>query len=81
MRIKRYNKTLSCTKAVMPNSDSGIAIDSRITLFLAGIGIKKIKLCWNRNQRVFPGIRIGIRNFKNAGIGIKMFPESCIIGT
>ncbi len=61
--------------SVMLDSES----DSGVTLLLAGIeiGIKKIKLWWNRNQRM---LRIGIRNLINAGIGIgmKMCLESCI---
>ena len=72
----------------MHDSDSGIGIDSGITLFLAGIGIgiKKIKFCWNRNGisalLAGIGIRTGIRllNFPGIGtvIGIKIYPESCI---
>ncbi len=40
--------------AVMPNSDFRLGIDSGITEFIAGIGIKKTKRYWNRNwnQRI-----------------------------
>ncbi len=47
-----------------------------------GIGIKEFWLESEWNQGFIPGIEIGIRNLKNAGIGtgIKTCPESCITG-
>ncbi len=61
--------------------DSGIGTDSRITLFLPGIGfgIKKIKLCCNRNHAFKPWNQnqgfgnIGYRNQRIlTGIGIRI---------
>ncbi len=61
--------------AVMHDSDSGIGIDSGITQVCTGIGINKIKLCWNRNrnQGFLYFYFMSFLHIGGIGIGIKKF--------
>ncbi len=53
----------------MYDSDSGILIDSGITVFWAGIGIKKIRLCWNWNQNRNHAFKPWLNRNRNQGFG------------